>query len=390
MNKGNNSQSKSVVSGVSSVKDHMHIVLCREHYNPLGIIRSLGEAGLRPVAIIIKGKIEFVGSSKYISKTIYVQDIQETVEVLQKEFGKMDLKPFVYITDDYFLEYIDEHYDDFKESYIVSNAGSNGRIAYYMNKDHINQLARDCGINVPMSAVVPKGKIPTNLKYPVITKAISSTSGAWKKDSFICNSESELIDAYSKIKGETILIQEFIDRKGEFNIDGISVNHGKSVFLSMVTDYIYLVPGRYSTYMDVKNTFDKKLSDQIKQIIERIGFEGIFDGEFMVGKDDKVYFLEINFRPNAFNYASTCAGMNDPYLWAKGMLEGKVQDNCYKKIPNGFRAMVENSDFKDRVLSKRVSALKWIIDFIKCDCHFYFNIHDIRPFLKAFVFKTRK
>ena len=67
------------------------------------------------------------------------------------------------------------------------------------------------------------------------------------------------------------------------DIDGISVNHGKSVFLSMVTDYIYLVPGRYSTYMDVKNTFDKKLSDQIKQIIERIGFEGIFDGEFMVG-----------------------------------------------------------------------------------------------------------
>lgn len=30
------------------------IVLCGEHYNPLGIIRSLGEAGIKPIAIVKK------------------------------------------------------------------------------------------------------------------------------------------------------------------------------------------------------------------------------------------------------------------------------------------------------------------------------------------------
>ena len=369
------------------VFDHLHIVLCNEHYNPLGIIRSLGEAGIRPIAIIVRGKRAFVGSSKYISKAIYVENINEAVRVLMDDYSNCAKKPFIYITNDPFLEYIDSHYNDFKESFFVTNAREEGKISFYMNKDNINRLALESGLNIPSSTIVKKGQLPQGLNYPVITKAIASTAGAWKKDSFICDSETELLEAYSKIKGDTILIQEFIDRKGEFNIDGISVNHGESVFLSMVTDYIYLVPGRYSTYMDVLNVTNEELSSKIKKIIAQIGYEGIFDAEFMMGKDDKIYFLEINLRPNAFNYASTCAGMNDPYLWAKGMLDGYVSDDNYKQIPAGFRAMVENDDFKDRVLSKETSVIRWLKDFFSCNCHFYFNRHDIKPFINAFLKK---
>ena len=70
----------------AKVKDHLHIVLAREHYNPLGIIRSLGVAGIRPDAIIIKGRKRFVGSCKYISKAINVENVEEAFEVLKKEY----------------------------------------------------------------------------------------------------------------------------------------------------------------------------------------------------------------------------------------------------------------------------------------------------------------
>ena len=371
----------------SKLSQHLHIVLGGEHYNPLGIIRSLGEAGLRPIAIITKGRKHFVGSSKYVSETIYAEDVQDAINILFQRYGKEKIKPFLYITDDYFLEYIDNHFDDFKDCFIFTNAGKAGRICYYMNKDNINQLAAECGMNIPRSEVVKKGVLPKNLRYPVITKSISSTSGAWKADYYICKSESELVDAYSKIKGETILIQEFVERAGEFNIDGISVNHGNSVFLSMITDYVYLVPGRYSNYHNVYNPKDADLNNKLKEIIRRVEYEGIFDGEFMKGKDGKIYFLEVNFRPNAFNYASTCAGMNDPYLWAKGMLDGYVSDDNYIEIPKGFRAMVENMDLKDRLQTKYSSVFKWFIDFVKCDCHFFFNRHDLKPFINAFILR---
>lgn len=373
------------------VKDHLHILVCMEHYNPLGIIRSLGEAGIRPIAIIIRREKQFVGSSKYLSKVIYAEDIDEALDILRNSYGNCDKKPFVYLSDDYFLQRIDETYDEYKDRFIITNAGEKGRISYYMNKHNINEIARECGMNIPASEVVKRGSLPSSLRYPVITKAIASTSGAWKDDVYICNSEEELVDAYGKIKGETILLQEFVDRKGEFNIDGVSVNHGNSVFLSMITEYVHLIPGRFSNYMRVKNANDDALNNKLKEIIKRIGYEGIFDGEFMLGKDGEIYFLEVNFRPNAFNYASTCAGMNDPYIWAKGMLDGYIDEKeNYKRIPRNFYAMVENNDFKDRVVTGDTNILKWLYEFARCNCHYFFNNSDMKPFIRCFIFRKKQ
>ena len=272
------------------LKKHTFVVIAREHYIPLGIIRSLGVAGFRPDAIIIKGRKRFVGSCKYISKAVNVENVEEAFDVLKKEYIGVEMKPFVYITDDYCLEYFDGRYDEIKDFCYITNAGEQGKIQYYMQKANQNLLAEKCGIKVP--------------------------------------------------KGERMLLQEFIDRKSEFNIDGLSVNHGKSVFLSMTTEYVYLLRGRDSGYIDVTNVTDLELAAKLKKMISEMGYEGIFSGEFMRGKDGDVYFLEVNPRPNAFNYTSTCAGMNDPVIWAQGMLDGYVDEaKCYKEIPNGFRAM---------------------------------------------------
>ena len=44
------------------------IVFALEHYNPLGLIRSLGENGIYPIYFSIKRKYEIATKSKYISK----------------------------------------------------------------------------------------------------------------------------------------------------------------------------------------------------------------------------------------------------------------------------------------------------------------------------------
>ena len=51
-----------------NVRNHVFIVFGSEHYNPLGAIRSLGEAGISSVAIIVKGSYRIASKSKYISK----------------------------------------------------------------------------------------------------------------------------------------------------------------------------------------------------------------------------------------------------------------------------------------------------------------------------------
>ena len=40
---------------------------------------------------------------------------------------------------------------------------------------------------------------------------------------------------------------------------------------------------------------------------------------------------------------------------AESMIKGKIPDNCYQKIEEpGFTAMVELTDFKERVIKKKI------------------------------------
>ena len=36
------------------LKEHEFIVFALDHYNPLGVVRSLGEAGVNPILIAVK------------------------------------------------------------------------------------------------------------------------------------------------------------------------------------------------------------------------------------------------------------------------------------------------------------------------------------------------
>ena len=52
---------------INQLKQHTFIVIGYEHYNPLGVIRSLGENGISPVVIMLKNDVR-VASKKQIYK----------------------------------------------------------------------------------------------------------------------------------------------------------------------------------------------------------------------------------------------------------------------------------------------------------------------------------
>ena len=86
---------------IDKLKKHKFIVLCGEHYTPLGVIRSLGEEGINPIVIVIRNKRSKVASkSKYIAKTHFVNSIKEQYDTLVSCYGNEEMKPFVYPCDD--------------------------------------------------------------------------------------------------------------------------------------------------------------------------------------------------------------------------------------------------------------------------------------------------
>ncbi len=369
------------------------VFVCKDHYNPLGIVRTLGEAGIKPVAVVVKSDPQLVIKSKYVKTKHVVNSPEEGLELIISKYAKENGdKSFIVTGDDVTVQLMDKNYDRLKDSFYFYNAGEAGRIRHYMNKDVLNALAVKHGFNIPKTwKVRPREcEIPEDIIYPVMTKAIHSFGKEWKNIVFICNDEKELKEAYKKIKSEFILLQQYIEKTDEYGYEGFSVNHGKDVFISMRTSQVYMLPDKYTPYWYVNNVDDKELIKQLSGMIEEIGLEGIWEYEFLVGKDGKMYFMEINFRNTVIGWATTVAGMPNITLWCKSMQEGHIADNCYKKIPEGFTTMAECFDYDARVKAGLLSHKEWMKQYKSVDAKLYKGRKDFRPFFSFMWYKLTR
>lgn len=357
------------------------IIIALEHCNPLAMIRSLGELGLNSVYIGIRHKAPVASSSKYVKEVHLVNSDQEALIYLLKyyknTYSNTGIKPFVLLGDDSTVELFENHYDELKEYFVLFNAGGKGRLAKYMDKYEILECAKRHGVKTLYSEVVKCGELPQKAEYPIITKAISPNSGAWKDDVHICYNEGDLRLAYSKIQSPLVLIQKFIDKKTEVALEGFSINHGRTMFIGDQCTYLYNIKGYYSPYYSNQPFKNKELGEKLNAMLEEIGFEGIFEIEFIVDKDDTMYFSEINFRNSPWSYSAHRAGNPLPYLWCLSMMTGVVPEPV-DFAP--FNSMVEPFDYSQRVDKGILTLPQWLKSFKETKCTHYYDSEDIGPY----------
>lgn len=95
----------------NSIYSHKHIVLCEDHYNPLGIIRSLGEEGVSPIVLLSGKKPCMIPRSKYIGELHLFDTIAEAFQYMVDTYGNESLRPFVYNGSDEITLLLDNNYD---------------------------------------------------------------------------------------------------------------------------------------------------------------------------------------------------------------------------------------------------------------------------------------
>lgn len=367
------------------IQEHLVIVFALEHYNPLGLIRSLGENGINPIYFSIKRRQEIATYSKYISKLYRADSVEEGYQLLIREYGHFDYnhRPIILFSDDKSIGYFDLHYDEIRDKFICYNAGKQGRINDFMNKKNILNLAKKFGFNILDSYSVNKGEIPEGLEYPIITKDISPNSGSWKSDVFICHNEDELREAYKTITSPKVLIQRFVNKKNEYALEGFCINHGEEMMIVTSLTWKYLIDGYYSPYHDVMPFTNKDMEKRLKKMFKEIGFEGIFEVEFLIDQDGTYYFLEINFRASAWNHTGSIAGMPLSYLWVKSTLDKHI-DKAAKKEFEPFTDMSEVIDFGKRVDSGKISLAQWLLEFKQAKSTYFYDEYDPEPFKVLF------
>lgn len=365
------------------------VFVSKEHYNPLGIVRTLGEAGITPITVCVKGDLQMVGQSKYVKERYYVDSPEEGLEFILSNFADPNEKSFILTGDDVTVALMDRNYDRLKDYFYFYNAGENGRINYFMNKDTMLELVTRHGIKVAKTWKVKVGEIPEDIEYPIMTKAINSIGEEWKDIVYICQNDEELKDAYSKMKSEYILVQQYVKKTDEISFDAFSVNKGKDVFIVTEAYQMYNIPDKYSPFWRIENHANFELGEKIKSVIAEMGLEGIWEFEFMADDKGNLWFLEINFRNTALGYSTTVAGMPQIVMWCDAMKNGVIDHSKRVPVPEGLKAMAECFDYDVRVKGGWMTSEEWLAEYMPCACKMYMGRDDYEPFRIFMEYKQK-
>lgn len=360
------------------------IIIGGNHVNTLGLIRSIGERGL-PVILFLEHQESLSACnlrfSKYITMMYHLTTEADILTLLKRDFWNEASKPVILCASDLSICLLDEHYEELKVKFFFFNAGQQGRISHFMNKANMFSLAEACGLRTIKTWLLKEGvSIPEDITYPCFSKPQNSAMDG-KTGTGLINNREEL-QRRLKCGGRGLLVQEYIDKDYEVDINGFSYNFGENVIINAVCrkirDYIdrqsqYIVLEDISVWPNINYT-------AIKEFIKSIGYEGLFSIE-LVCKDDTFFFLEINMRSDGVNYLYTSAGFNYPFLWYRYGVDGKL-DSSHVSFPKLRRPLylMQWTDFVD-VFHKRISFWQWLKDLARTRAFCVLSIRDPKPFL---------
>lgn len=345
------------------------IIIGTTHHNTLGMIRSIGEANVDISCILLLyGEQEsYLAQSKYVNHAYYVDSSDEITDLLLSI--KKDTKQILITVTDEAAHQLDINTKLLEQYYYFFRSDVIGQLTHYMDKYVQDKIAEKIGIDVP------NNYDSDNIQYPCILKPIASLLGG--KQFLICNNQNDYTNVLNRHKDVDFQIQQYIKKEKEFVLNGLSVD-GEVYIPACILKHREVLGGTtYSTVYPI-NLLNPDLIHKSKQLIKAIAYEGLFGIEYMLS-EGKYYFIEINLRNDATSYSVTKAGVNLPlaYIYAK-------QNKDYLSIlQNQIKTIDSMVEFRDInfVLNKKINLLKWIKQKNLCECLYFYNKEDFKPYL---------
>ena len=279
------------------------IVLGGDHHNTLGVIRSLGEKGITPFAVLSAHKSSsFVSRSRYLSRSFHVDDEEDCVRILLDHFSTEREKPVIISCSDKFASILDLNYDKLKDKFYLPNAAKQGELNRLMNKETMGVVAESCGFQTIPSWVIDAetNQIPAGISYPCITKPLYSIKGT-KHSIRVCENELDLVKVIDSSGGSEVQIQRFIDKEAEFQLFGCSINGGSTIAIPGFSKIIRSTQITNTGFLELCPISDFEMDiTPVYKFLRKIKFSGLFSIELLEGKNGKKFFMEINFRNDVF------------------------------------------------------------------------------------------
>lgn len=333
------------------------VVIGGTHHNTLSMIRCLSMKGVK-VDVILEdkhAKDSYIPASCYIGDCFAVTNGNEAINILQEKYPADNI--VVVCSDD-----------------VAALLDSN--TAHFMDKQVQVELAKKVGFKVPRSIVYVVGADTLNAPcYPCIVKPLESIHGG--KRFSVCSDTCELEKVLNEYEANDVVqIQEYIRKDEEIVVDGVSVNSDIIIPGYVLKHRDYLGGTSFSTAYPIEK-LTEDICMKIRTMIKEIGYKGLFGVE-LIKKNDKYYFVEVNLRNDATTYSLAVAGVNLPYIWTLAMDGKDYQNEANGKIRE-ISSMVEFRDLKF-ALKGNISLLQWWRDYRSCECKYFYDKSDMKPF----------
>ncbi len=354
------------------------VIIGHSFTSRLGIIRSVAEIGCEVTVIVMcfgkKHKKPIDCFSKYVSHFYYCQrkDNESLIRILLNKCTD-PLQKVVLIPDsDDAVAAIDDARDILNEHFLFPHIiNKPDSIRYWMDKTNQKKLAKSVGLNVAdgktIDIVDGHYSIPKSIQYPCFCKPLATMNGG-KGGMRKCCNERELAESldyliHHRSRTLKVLVEDYKEIDQEFALLGFS--DGKYVCIPGILKFLAVSESntgiaRQGMVMPVGDL--KKLVEQFKQFVLKMGFIGVFDIDFFQS-GNVFYFCEINLRYGGSGYAITKMGVNLPAMMVKSFI-GTPIDNinnsitgegiyvnermCMEDLYNGYISIKEYFEIKKK------------------------------------------
>ena len=354
------------------MKNKQVIIIGDSFNNTLGLIRSLGEAKVGVVLLLVGDDRLYVSKSRYLKagKVYYLAKLEECLPIINQLYDSSKMQ-YIICSNDKAAHFIDANEEELSQHFFTPMRGKH--LGNLMDKDVQCTLAEQCGILVPQSFIYDRGdEFPHSCSYPILLKPTNSNLGQ-KSDIHICYSYDDVLQSLSQETSCTkYIVQEYIEKEFEINLIGVSTDRGVCIpgGIKKLRHYptIYS-PCSYGKYISCSALGIDTVP--IERFMKEVGYRGPFSVEFLHTKG-KNYFMEVNFRHDGLAYTATAAGANLLQVYIDvNSSEGKIRDTYMMDLS------IDYCHVKDGT----ISFFTWLNDFLRTGCQLNFNWRDPMPTL---------
>lgn len=354
------------------------IIWGADDYNTLALIRQIGQ-GTKNIFYLINGSARYAAFSKYCTEYHCVANANEGLKYLIDNFNNESEKPIILTSSDGVVTLMDKNKEKLVGKYFVPGTELQGNLEKYIDKYNMTKLAKEIGIDVPVSKFVMWDTDVDDVECPCFIKPSHQKPGHYNEFKFkYCETLDDLKNTLKYVRHDSVfIVQQFIKKEKDLLVYGCRTPQGETIIAGgLVTDRFAVGNGSSYGYIDVKvhNSID---TGKVRQFLDTIGYVGLFSFEYGLC-NNKAFFFETNLRNDGTSHFFFMAGANIPLTYALSCA-GENLNKVSNKVLKSCYYMDEIFDISN-VLLGNISKKEWKKQYNSVEAFKFVYNGDMKPY----------